>query len=113
MLPEFEQRHIEHLLAQFYDRRVLAHARTQVRLGHTIRGNSVTLLEYRPAFDDPSAWTRLPVAQFRLDADTGLWSLYWCDRNRKWRLYEDHAPDRNLQRLLAEVDRDPTHIFWG
>ena len=113
MLPEFEQHHVEHLLTQFYGHRVLAHARNQSRLGHAIRGNAVTLFEFRPRFDDPSVWMKSPVAQFRLDADTGLWSLYWRDRNRRWRLYEQCAPDRNLGRLLAQVDHDPTHIFWG
>lgn len=113
MLPEFEQRRVEHLLAQFYDRRVLAHFQHQARLGHVIRGTSVTLVEFRPRFDDPAVWLRLPVAQFRLDTGTGLWSLYWRDRNRRWHLYDQCPPARNFERLLAEVDRDATHIFWG
>ncbi len=113
MLPEFEQHRVVHLLSQFYDRRVLAHVQNQVRLGHIIRGNSVTLFEFRRRFDKQRAWLKLPIAQFRLDANTGLWSLYWPDRNRKWHPYESCGPARDLGRLLAEVDRDPTCVFWG
>lgn len=113
MFPDLERRRVEQLLSHFYARRILAHARDQVRLGHSIRGNSVTVFEYQRGFDDPSAWMKIPVAQFRFDPGTGLWSLYWQDRNRKWRVYEDAPPAKSLGTLLAEVDRDPTCIFWG
>ena len=112
-LPEFEQRLAERLLARFYDRRLLAHVQHQIRLHHTIRGNSITLLEIRPGFDKSAIWVKSPVARFQFDPATGLWSLYWHDRSRRWRRYEDLAATRNLESLITEVDRDPTSIFWG
>jgi hypothetical protein len=54
-----------------------------------------------------------PIARFRFDPKSGLWSLYWHDRNRRWRRYADLAATRNLELLITEVDRDPTSIFWG
>ena len=113
MLSQFELRLVERLLARFYDRRLLAHVQHQIRLHHTIRGNSVTLFEIRPGFDKSAVWVKTPIARFRFDARTGLWSLYWHDRNRRWRRYEDLAATRNLASLINEVDRDPTSIFWG
>jgi hypothetical protein len=113
LLPKFEQRLVERLLARFYDRRLLSHVQHQVRLGHAIRGNSVTLFEIRPGFDDPATWVKSPAAQFRFSAGTGLWSLYWHDRNRRWQPYKDATATRNFEKLLTEVDRDPTFIFWG
>ena len=113
MLPEFEQRLVERLLDRFYDRRLLAHVERQARLAHAIRGNAVTLLEIRPDFDDPTAWVKAPIAQFRFNAASGLWSLYWHDRNRRWQRYEALKATRNFEALLAEVDHDPTSIFWG
>lgn len=113
MLPQFEQHLVERLLNRFYDRRLLAHVQHQIRLHHTIRGNTVTLYEIRPGFDNSAVWVKTPIARFRFDADTGLWSLYWRDGNRRWRHYEDLAPNRNLELLISEVDRDPTSIFWG
>ena len=113
MLPEFEQRLVERLLGRFYDRRVLAHVQHDTRLGHAIRGNAVTLFELRPGYDNPAVWEKAPIARFRFDPATGLWSLYWHDRNRRWQRYEDTAPTKNLESLITEVDRDPTSIFWG
>jgi len=113
VLSQFELRLVERLLARFYDRRLLAHVQHQIRLHHTIRGNSVTLFEIRPGFDKSAIWVKSPIARFRFDAATGLWSLYWRDRNRHWRRYADLPATRNLELLIAEVDRDPTSIFWG
>jgi hypothetical protein len=113
VLPEFERRRVERLFSRFYDRRVLAHVQHQTRLGHSIRGRSVTLFQTRPAFDESAASLPSPIAQFRFGARAGLWSLYWRDPNRRWRLYDSIAPTKNLETLLAEVDRDPTYIFWG
>ena len=113
MLPEFEQRLAERLLARFYDRRLLAHVQHQTRLGHAIRGNSVTLSEIRPDFDNPAAWVKFPIAQFRFDPAQGLWSLYRHEPRRRWRRYEALPATRNFEALLSEVDRDPTRIFWG
>lgn len=113
MLPEFEQRLVERVLSRFYDRRVLAHVQHQTRLGHSIRGRSVTLFQTRPAFDESVASLPSPIARFRFDSRDGLWSLYWRDRNQRWRPYDGIAPTKNFETLLGEVDRDPTHIFWG
>ena len=113
MLPKFEQRLVERLLDRFYNRRLLAHVQHQTRLGHTIRGNVITLFKIRPGFDDPAVWLRSPVAQFRFNSRTGLWSLFQRDRNRRWRRCEDMPATRNFETLLTEVDRDPTCVFWG
>lgn len=113
MLPKFERRLAERLLDRFYDRRLLAHVQHQTRLGHAIRGNSITLFEIRPGFDNPAVWVKSPIAQFRFSLVTGLWSLYWHDSDRRWRLYGDLKPTRNFEALLTEVDHDPSSIFWG
>ena len=39
-------------------------------------------------------------------------SLYWCDRDSRFHAY-DVSPTAVVGELLAEVDRDPTAIFWG
>jgi hypothetical protein len=112
-LPEFERRLAERLLARFSDRRVLAHGEQPTRLEHEIRGLSVTLYELRPAYENPSVRVRAPVARFRFDPGSGLWTLHWRDPSGGWRRYGEHPPTRNLEALLSEVDRDPTRIFWG
>jgi hypothetical protein len=44
---------------------------------------------------------------------TRLWSLYWRDRNLKFHEYDRVPASASVDELLAEVDRDPTAIFWG
>jgi len=112
MLPEIDRRRVGKLLASF-DARVPIRVRDKVRYGHSFRGNSVTLFERRPRWNAPSVWGQLAVAQFRHNARTGLWSLYCCDRNDRWHLYEGVAPTRQFASLVAEVRRDPTGIFFG
>ncbi len=76
---------------------------------------AVTILECRPPWrgDDGSAWTRSPIARLRYTKSTGTWTLYWPDCNSKFHRYEDLDPTPMIERLLAEIDADPTCIFWG
>lgn len=55
----------------------------------------------------------MKVAQLRYDPETGAWSLYCRDRNERWFPYFDIKPSRDVGPLLAEIDADPTGIFWG
>jgi hypothetical protein len=112
-LSEFTQRLVEKKLAKYCSGRIPEHSRHQVKLTYKIRGNSVTLIEERPYFRDPSTWTQSPVAQFRFDGQTKKWSLYCSDRNGKWHLYGRMKPSSDFDDLLREVDRDTTGIFWG
>jgi hypothetical protein len=112
-LPEFVKRRVEERLAAYCEQKVPRHLRNQVRLGYKIRGNSVTLFEERPAFGDSGQWVDIKVAQFRFDAAQGEWTLYCADRNSRWYDYFDSEPSKDFDRLLNEVEDDPTGIFWG
>jgi len=102
-------------LRQYCEKRVPDRVRHQVRLEFEIRGLNVTLVErrvpWRPRSSD-EPWTRLAVARFRYDPDSACWALDWRDRNERWHPY-DRKPTAALGELLAEVDADPTAIFWG
>lgn len=39
--------------------------------------------------------------------------LYWRDRNSRWHKDEGLAPVKNVDRILAQLDHDPTSIYWG
>ena len=108
-----ERRAIEALLVAYCEKRVPPEVRDKVRVLFRIKGESVTLLESRPSFVDRTHWIDTVVAQFRRSPKTGNWVLYCADRNSKWHLYEYLRPKKTLRPLLAEVDRDPTGIFWG
>ena len=95
--------------------RVPPHAADDIRVETIETRNIVTVVERRPPWRDDygPAWTELGIARFRYTAKTGLWSLYWRDRNQKWHLYDVLEPTKDIVRLIDEVDRDQTCIFWG
>ncbi|HUP15832.1 MAG TPA: DUF3024 domain-containing protein [Acidimicrobiia bacterium] len=58
-------------------------------------------------------WTRFPVARLRYTKTRGEWSFYWRDRNFKFHEYDLAPPPPHVDELIAEIERDPTSIFWG
>jgi hypothetical protein len=111
-LPEIVRRRAEQLLFGFCQLRVPQGAREQYRLEFRIRGNTVTLYECHAPWRSGQAWSRMPSAQFRFDPDELAWTLYWADRNGRWHLYDNVVPTPDLTDLLAEVNADPTGIFF-
>jgi len=55
----------------------------------------------------------VPHRALRYAKATRLWSLYWRDRSLKFHEYDRVPASASVEELLAEVDRDPTAIFWG
>lgn len=82
-LPASVKEQAEKILAAYCVNRIPVHVRDQMRLSFSVRGNSITLIEERPAYLDPKQWTKLPIAQFRYSED-GKWTLYCADRNSRW-----------------------------
>ena len=112
-LPELTRRLVEQKLGEFCECRIPLDARDQVRLSFSFRGNSVTLFEERAPWRGEGEWSKKPIAQLRFDADKGEWRLYGADRNGKWHSYPDLEPTAKLEDVIAEIDADPTFIFWG
>lgn len=100
-LPELTKKQVETILGSFCENRIPPHVRDKLRLNFSFRGQSVSLFEERPYFQDASRWTQTPVAQFRLEPTTKIWSLYCADRNSKWHLYERAKPSRKFIHLLS------------
>jgi len=95
--------------------RVPEHVREEVRVDADVAERHVTIVECRPSWQAEvgSEWTRFPIARLRYTNATRLWSLYWRDRNLKFHAYDRVAASASVEELLAEIDRDPTAIFWG
>jgi hypothetical protein len=99
-------------LEAFCADRVPAHARAKVRLAFRINGSDVVLLEKRPRFRT-NIWGDTEIAKFKYVAIRREWRLYCKYSDLKWHGYENLPASRTFEALLEEVDRDPTHIFWG
>lgn len=89
--------------------------RDELRVEADIADRHVTIVECSPPWDTQTGteWTRFPVARLRYVKATGLWSLYWRDRHLRFHEYDRVAATATIEDLLAEVERDPTAIFWG
>lgn len=87
----------------------------QVRLEHEVRGRSITIIERRAPWspDHGPEWSSNPRAQIRWDADRKRFTLYCQASNDRWHVYEPLEPQRHIDPILAEIDEDPTCIFWG
>lgn len=87
----------------------------QVRYELDVDARSVTILECRPPCeaDYGPEWTRFPIARLRYTAARKEWSIYWRDRNLKFRRYDLFESTSSIQAALDEIDGDPTCIFWG
>jgi hypothetical protein len=114
-IPEVTRRAAERTLHDFCERRVPAPNRHQVRLEVVHNGNSLTIVERRAPWspDLGSEWSSSGVARFRYEPRLAKWRLFWSDRHGRWHRYELIDPSADIAELLAEVERDPTNIFWG
>ena len=111
-IPELEMKRAESVLAKFCDR-VPGHIRSKLAYAFTLRGNAITLIERRPFYADPKITTEHPFARFVFDPSSHTWSLRWRDRNGRFHGYEGFSGVRQFTALVSEVERDPTHIFFG
>lgn len=113
-LPVLVKTLIEKKVDEFCKKRVPPHVLDKVNLSYKIRGNSITIFENRaPWRPDMKEWTSMAIAQIRYDGKIGKWTLYCADRNDKWHEYYDIDSTKDIDKILIEIDEDPTGIFWG
>jgi hypothetical protein len=114
-IPDTEIARVRKRLEVFCDR-VPPHARDQVWYDWRVRGNQVTVSEKRPAWWEgakPDEITNHEFARFPYHPATGRWTLKWCDRNGRFHPYEGFEDVSSFDRLVDEVEADPTCIFFG
>ena len=111
-LAEIEQHRVDKLLSDLITRKAPAFTKAQIRITTTTRGNKVTLIEERPYFQDPTRWTEHKIAQFEYDQSSKKWNLYCYDGKLKRHPYPN-GNKSSLDKLVEEVIKDPTGIFWG
>lgn len=110
-LSDFQRALAEQLLRPFCA--VPAHAATMVRKGLRFESAAVILFEARPRCDSPEDWIEHPVAKFVFVKRSGEWRLLCQMRDLRWHSYAPLPEASDLARLVAEVGRDPTGMFWG
>lgn len=112
-LSEFEIKRIDKLLNAYCDNKIPAHLRDQIRIEYRIRGNEVSLFESRSHLQGSGEWISTKVACFKKDVQSQTWHLFWADRNSQWQPYAPLPCHRDIEKLLQEVENNPTGAFWG
>lgn len=100
----------------FCEARVPEEHLDEVRLESSRRGNTITITERRAPWNPErigTEWTSSKIAQLRFDPSSQRWSLFCRDRHERWWPYDEITSSASVDPLLAEIDADPTGIFWG
>jgi len=112
-IPELERKRAGACLDKFCER-VPPEIRKELSYHWKVRGNQITLFERRPMWcGEPGEHTDMSFARFQFDPETHEWMLKWSDRHGRFHPYEGFESVREFQRLIEEVESDPTGIFLG
>lgn len=74
--------------------RVPEHLWDQVQVEADVSTATSTFVEVRPPWDGVGERTRFPIARQRYTESTGMWAIYWRDRNLKFHEYKRKRPTR-------------------
>jgi hypothetical protein len=110
---DIEKQRTKNIVGGFCESRIPIHAKNQVQLEYEILGNGVKIFECRPYFNNPSQWTKMPIARMKFDSKSSTWTLYWARTTGHWGKYPDYKPKKKLESLVKQIDNDPLHVFLG
>lgn len=113
MLPENDLQRVQDWLDQRNDG-VPIDIRDKIRYEMDTGAHDIAIFECRSPWkvEFGPDWTRSPVARLRYTVVHGMWSLDWRNSHGEFHPY-DINPSPDVTDLLAEIDEDPTAIFWG
>jgi len=86
------------------------HAHGEIRIECDLAPRHLTICECRPPWreDFSPDWTRFPIAPMHYTKPTGLWTLYWRDRNLKYHRYEPLDPSPKSKTCSTTSTTEPT-----
>jgi len=112
-LSEFEKQRVTKIFSAYCEMKAPHHVSDQFRVEFELRGSEAKLFESRPYWRDKSKWVSHKVARFKKDDSLNLWQLYFADRNGRWHIFEPFPSETDIEKLLNEVEKDTSGIFWG
>ncbi|MEI6363540.1 MAG: DUF3024 domain-containing protein [Actinomycetes bacterium] len=86
----------------------------QVRVVAVVDGPQVVIAEERPPWDGGhgSPWETYPLARVTYVRSSRTWNLEVSSEGDRFRKYPGLVSG-SLEEVLAEIDEDPTFVFWG
>jgi len=112
-LSEFEKQRVTRIFSSYCEAKAPHHVSDQFRVEFEVRGQEIKLFESRPYELDRSKWISHKIARFRKDGDSNVWQLFYSDRKGRWRLFEPYPAEKDIEKLLDEVEKDSSGSFWG
>ncbi|MBC8386302.1 MAG: DUF3024 domain-containing protein [Gammaproteobacteria bacterium] len=111
---EFELKRIEKELDKFLEkRRPPADIRNEVDINYRIDGQSITILEIRPNWRDPSIIHEMPLARTTYVKSKNIWKVFWQRADMDWHSYKPTPVVKSVEEFLQLVDADLHHCFFG
>jgi hypothetical protein len=108
-LPEIDL----HRIRPWARQRVPEHLWDQVKVEADVSDRYVDIVEVRPPWDGAGKHTHFPIARLRYTKATGLWAIYWRERNLTFHEYKRKRPTTYVQALLDHIGASVAPIFWG
>ncbi|WP_028658675.1 DUF3024 domain-containing protein [Nocardioides insulae] len=102
-----------HRIHKWARERVPEHLWPELKVEADASDRHVDIVEVRPNWTGQGDPTRFPIARLRYTKTTGVWTIYWRDRNLKFHEYTRKPPTENVQDLLDYIATSGDPIFWG
>ncbi len=112
-LTDIEHHKIKKFIGGLCKERTPEHLKDQLRYEYEIYKQSVVIYEVRPVWNDPSEYTRSPVAKIKFVRSSNEWRLFWQRADMKWHSYKPLDSSKDLKDLVDEINRDPNGCFFG
>jgi hypothetical protein len=110
---DLELKMIENTVGTMCKRRSPPHLRDELQMIYKINDYAVEIYEHRPRWNNPAEWIDEGIAKLLYTKSTKKWKLFWMRSDLKWHRYEPLPESPTIEKLVAEVDRDPHGAFFG
>jgi len=111
---EFELRRIEKIVdAYVQSRRPPAHLRNELDIVYRITGQSIEIVEVRPAWQRPDETIEHPIIKATYVKRHDLWRIYWQRSDLRWHRYDPEPEVHRLEHVLDIAERDAHGCFYG
>ncbi len=87
--------------------------REQATVEADVAARHIDIVEVRPPWNGVGEHTRFTIARLRYTSRTGLWSIYWRDRNLAFHEYRLTGPTKDIRHLLDHIGSHEDPIFFG
>ena len=112
-LTDIDLQKVKNKVGGLCSERTPAHLRDQLRFEYEVENHNVIIYEVRPAWKNPSEFTKMPMAKLTYVKSQNIWKLYWKRANEKWVIYEPKGSAKDLGALVKEIDKDSHGCFFG